>query len=97
MGGAPVPEGVATLAFDTEGGRVFGQSGCNRFSGGFALSGEGLGFGAVAGTMMACPEDLMLVEQRFLGALPRVDRFDIAPDGALELYAGGAVVLRALR
>jgi heat shock protein HslJ len=97
VAGEAVPEGVVSLAFDPAEGRVFGQSGCNRFNGGFTLSGEGLGFGATAGTMMACPEDLMQVEQRFLTALPTVDRFDIAPDGALELFSADRVVLRATR
>ena len=47
--------------------------------------------------MMACPEDQMAVEQAFLGGLTTVSRFDIAADGALELYAADRVVIRARR
>jgi heat shock protein HslJ len=85
------------ITFDPKSGRVFGTSGCNRFSGGFTLTGEGLGFGAAAGTMMACPEDQMAVEQAFLSGLTTISRFDIAADGALELYAADRVVIRARR
>jgi heat shock protein HslJ len=85
------------ITFDPASGRVFGSSGCNRYSGGFTLTGEGLSFGAAAGTMMACPDDQMAVEQAFLGGLTTVSRFDIAADGALELYAADRVVIRARR
>jgi heat shock protein HslJ len=85
------------ITFDPATGRVFGTSGCNRYSGGFTLTGEGLGFGAAAGTMMACPEDQMAVEQAFLSGLTTISRFDIAADGALELYAADRVVIRARR
>ena len=96
--GAVLPEGAeVSIAFDTGAGRVFGNSGCNRFNGGFALSGEGLSFGAAAGTMMACPDDLMAVEQAFLMGLTTVDRFDLTANGALELYSGATVVVRARR
>ncbi len=96
--GAVLPEGAeVSIAFDTGAARVFGGSGCNRYNGGFTLSGEGLTFGAAAGTMMACPEDLMAVEQAFLMGLTTVDRFDLSADGALELYSGSTVVVRARR
>jgi heat shock protein HslJ len=85
------------ITFDPASSQVFGNSGCNRYSGGFTLTGEGLSFGAAAGTMMACPEDQMAVEQAFLGGLTTISRFDIAADGALELYAADRVVIRARR
>lgn len=86
-----------TLVFDPREGGVFGKSACNRYRGGFTLTGEGLSFGPAAGTMMACPDDLMAVERSFLTTLETVDRFDVAPDGALELVAGDRVVIRARR
>lgn len=85
------------ITFDPASGQVFGTSGCNRYAGGFTLTGEGLSFGAAAGTMMACPEDQMAVEQTFLRGLTTISRFDIAADGALELYAADRVVIRARR
>jgi heat shock protein HslJ/uncharacterized lipoprotein YbaY len=95
--GAVLPRGSeVSLEFDTTASRVSGQGGCNRFNGGFDLTGEGLSFGPAAATMMACPQDLMAIEAVFLKALETIDRFDLV-DGALELYAGGTVVLRARR
>lgn len=95
---APMPAGAeASLDFDVASGRVSGKGGCNRYTGGFTLTGEGLSFGPAASTMMACPEDLMSLEQAFHKALKAVDRFDFATDGALELLAGDAVVIRARR
>ncbi len=96
--GAVLPEGSeVSMIFDAGAGRVYGKSACNRYNGGFTLTGEGLSFGPAAGTMMACPQDLMAVEQTFLKSLETVDRFDFAESGALDLYAGGTVVIRARR
>ncbi|SHL28161.1 Heat shock protein HslJ [Roseovarius marisflavi] len=65
--------------------RVAGSTGCNRMVGGFSLTGEGMHFGAMGSTMMACPAPLMEQERRMLDALEQVTRFDIADDGALYL------------
>ncbi|GAW34663.1 META domain protein [Roseovarius sp. A-2] len=78
-------------------GRVAGSSGCNRLIGGFTLTGEGLQFGAMGSTMMACHEPLMEQERRMLDALEQVTRFDVTADGALLLIGGegGGVLLEA--
>ena len=65
--------------------RVAGSTGCNRMVGGFNLTGEGIHFGAMSSTMMACPAPLMEQERRMLDALEQVTRFDIMDDGALYL------------
>ena len=68
-------EPEVTLVFDGE--RVAGHSGCNRYMGGVTF-GDGvsdLQFGPLAGTMMACPSDLMDLERRYLKALEGVRRF----------------------
>jgi len=77
--------------------RVAGSSGCNRVVGSFNLTGEGLQFGAMGSTMMACEEPLMRQERRMLDALEQVTRFDITEDGRLLLIGGpdGAVLLEA--
>lgn len=93
---APLPEGTeGSLRF--EAGQVSGRAFCNRFSGGFTLGGEGLRFGPAAATRMACPPAQMAAEGAFLAALAKVDRFDIAADGTLELIGGDRVLLRAAR
>ena len=66
-------------------GRVAGSAGCNRLVGGFTLTGEGLSFGQMASTMMACPEPLMAQERRMLDALEQVAAFDMDGRGTLRL------------
>jgi heat shock protein HslJ len=77
--------------------RVAGSTGCNRFVGGFTLTGEGLQFGALGSTLMACPDPLMAQERAMLDALELVTRFDIAEDGTLRLIGGpqDAVLIEA--
>lgn len=85
----------ADITFD--GDRVAGRAACNRFSGGFTLTGEGLSFGAMATTRMACPGGLMQAEAAVLGAFGKVDRFDISDQGHLLLMAGERVLIEAAR
>ena len=76
--------------------RVAGTASCNRYSGPYRLSGEGLSFGAMISTKMACAEPRMGQETAFLQGLSMVTRFEIAADGALRLLAddGQAIVAR---
>ncbi|MCL5778309.1 META domain-containing protein [Limibaculum sp. FT325] len=68
-------------------GRVSGSGGCNRYSAGFRLTGEGLSVGPAASTMMACAESVMNQERAFLDALAGIAAFDIDETGALILKA----------
>ncbi|MBC7163757.1 MAG: META domain-containing protein [Roseovarius sp.] len=68
--------------------RVAGSTGCNRFIGDFTLTGEGLAFGALGSTLMACSDALMAQERQMLDALENVRRFDLGADGALHLIGG---------
>ncbi|MCC6304520.1 MAG: META domain-containing protein [Rhodobacteraceae bacterium] len=93
-------EGIApalgvTLRIDA--GRASGSTGCNRFAGAVTFGGEGLAFAPAAMTMMACEPGRIEVERRYLDALARVTRFDLAADGALVLYAGDLPLLAADR
>jgi heat shock protein HslJ len=69
-------------------GRAFGSTGCNRFMGGYTLTGEGFSFGQMGVTMMACPEALMKQERAMLDALGAVTRFAFDETGALLLIGG---------
>lgn len=76
-----------TIAFSAD-GRIAGNTGCNRFTGGYTLSGEGLNLQPAGVTLMACPEPLMTQEKRMLDALAQVWRFDLDDTGALLLIGG---------
>lgn len=85
LAGEPVlPETEVTLAFDAA-DRLAGSAGCNRFTGSYAISGEGLSIGPVAATRMACPEPIMAQEMRLFELLEAVVSFDIGEDGSLSL------------
>jgi len=97
LGGAALPpEVTVTLSFAD--GRIAGNSGCNRFTGSFALTGEGLSIGPVAATKMACPPPMMETEQAVFAAFSAITAFDIAPDGTLLLAApDGTALLKATK
>jgi len=74
--GDKVPEdSEITLVFDD--GRVSGHSACNRYMGNVIAKDGGsvIEFGPLAGTMMACPDELMELERRYLKALAGVRKF----------------------
>lgn len=88
LGEAPVPPEVTiTLEFGRD-GRVAGRGGCNRYTGPYTLTGEGLSFGDLASTRMACPQPQMEAEARFLGLLAKVTRVTPGEAGQLKLMAG---------
>lgn len=96
IGPAPLPATPrADITFTAE-GRAHGSSGCNRFTGGFALDGAALRFEPVAGTRMACEAPAMALEQRFLDALAAVRGW--RKDGAALLLTDntGTTVIRLL-
>jgi heat shock protein HslJ/membrane-bound inhibitor of C-type lysozyme len=97
IGGEPVvEESTVTIQFLDE-NRVAGNASCNRYTGGFQLTGEGLSFSQMASTLMACAsEALGAQEARFLSLLQDVYRFEIDPEGRLVLHTAreGGIVAR---
>jgi heat shock protein HslJ len=87
--GMTVPEGAAPT-FEVAGGFMSGASGCNRYMGGLALTGEGLNLQPGGMSMMACEEPLMQFEAAFVDRLGRVSGFDIDEAGRLVLLVDGA-------
>lgn len=86
------------VTISLEGERVFGTSGCNRYFGSYQLTGEGLRFGPIAGTRMACLSgDVSQIEQTFLSALDDVRRFDIGKQGELMLFDANGVIITATK
>lgn len=90
------PEEKITAEFGAD-GHLAGKGPCNRFMGPWTLSGEGLKIGPAAATMMACPGDAMEREQAFFALLDKVNRFEIAEDGALVLFTADGATMRAVR
>jgi heat shock protein HslJ/membrane-bound inhibitor of C-type lysozyme len=87
-GTAPVGTSRITVSFEPD-GRISGHASCNRYSGEYTLTGEGLRIGmSVSSTRTACPPPLLAQEAAFLGLLASVERFELRPDGALILHAG---------
>jgi heat shock protein HslJ len=87
--GVTLPEG-AEPTLEITGDFMSGAAGCNRFTGGIALSGEGLSLKPGGMTMMACEEPLMQLEAAYMERLGRVGLFDIDEAGQLILLVDGA-------
>lgn len=76
---AAPPDAHVDLRF--EGGEASGTSACNSFGGAYTVDGDGLTFGVLGGTEMACaPPALMDLEAAFLGALGAVQEHVVAGD-----------------
>lgn len=92
-GGAAVPEGSpASISFNIE-GQVTGNSGCNRFTGGYVAEGEGVTFQPIAGTRMMCPPEAMAVETAVFAVLQGQATLSVDADGRLVIEgAGGTLV-----
>jgi heat shock protein HslJ/uncharacterized lipoprotein YbaY len=85
-----------TVSFGAD-GLVFGTSSCNSYRGPYTIGGEGLSIGQTAGTLKACPPELMTQETAFLSVLRDVRHFDIRPDGALDLKTADGRTIVAVR
>jgi heat shock protein HslJ len=59
-------DGVRQTITFAKDGTVFGDSGCNRFTGGYTVKGDRITIGPLASTMMACPQPQMDAEATFL-------------------------------
>jgi len=81
-----IPISGRVISIEFQDGEVDGSSGCNSYSGGYGTKGNGIIFGMLASTEMACmdPEGLMDQEQDYLSFLSEVVAFSIE-DGHLIL------------
>jgi heat shock protein HslJ len=85
INGKPIIAGSSPgLKFETD-GKVNGNGSCNRFFGGYQLSGEGLTVGSVGASMMMCDEALMDQEGQIFKVLKELTGFGISGDGKLIL------------
>ena len=97
IGGGGVADNVrSTLRFDPN-GIASGSGGCNRFSGSYASADDGLGFGPLAATRMACPPPAMDQEAKFFVALSAVRSARVEGPSLLLFSAGGAQLVKLKR
>jgi heat shock protein HslJ len=82
-----------SIVFTAE-GRAHGSGGCNRFTGGYNVSGNALRFGQVGSTMMACPPPAMELEHRFHAALVETRGWRIEDRALLLTSEAGVTLLR---
>jgi heat shock protein HslJ len=80
---APASDRQPHLVFDAT-GRVAGADGCNRLTGPYTVKANGITFGTLAATQMACPKTDEIV-QRFHAALKGTSHWSII-NGRLEFY-----------
>ena len=77
-----------------EAGRVYGFSGCNKFTGSYTLEGDRLVLGMLGGTMMACPEPAMSVENLFLKSFSGALHISVAGNDLTLTPENGGDALR---
>lgn len=82
-----------TAFFDRTEGKVSGSAGCNNYLGTYRFDGDKVTISPLGLTRKACPEEVMLQEQAYLGALQEVARFEIAGDTLKLFVKDGQFVL----
>ena len=95
-GAAAAGDRSARIGFAAD-GRVTGSGGCNRLMGSADISDQGITFGTMATTRMACAPKVMEQERKLLDALAATRSYRIA-DTVLTLHdASGAEMVRLTR
>ncbi len=77
-------------------GHVAGFSGCNQYAGTYAIKGDRLTVGPLAGTMMACEEPAMKIENAFRGAFAGELRYAIEKDSLTLTSDSATLVFQAV-
>ena len=97
IAGQPIPDRArVTLEFDADEKRAFGLAACNRYTSGYTLEAARFSLQMMASTKMACPEPLMITEDRFFDALAKVTEFAFDEDGRLQLIGSDGAVSIAI-
>jgi heat shock protein HslJ len=93
LDGASAPLGAggrrATLVI-SDSARVAGFAGCNRYFGGYAVTGTALRFSAIGMTRMACQEGMTL-EQQLARALEATRSYKLSSDELILLGESGPI------
>jgi heat shock protein HslJ len=96
MSAAELPAGVKIEVEFGPDGKVAGSGGCNRFFGGYTVSGNHIKIGPLASTRKGCP-GLIKLEATFFATLQAAASFE-QTDATLILFdASGATLARFVR
>ncbi|MDH0624326.1 META domain-containing protein [Pseudomonas chengduensis] len=82
-----------TVTFAAD-GRAHGHAGCNHWFAGYTLKDDAVRFETPGSTRKMCAPSLMEQEQRFLGALTEVQRWDFNDIGQLQLWPASGKPIR---
>jgi uncharacterized lipoprotein YbaY len=90
-----VARGTSLTAVFGADGRLTGSAGCNRYTAGYEVEGEGIEIGPAASTRMACsePEGIMAQESAFLTALSTPTTWSIQGERLQLRTARGALAV----
>ena len=96
INGVPVTGGPLTMQL--AGKRASGHAGCNEWSTEYEMrSRDGIRFGPIATTSMACAPEVMEQEKRFLTVIQYAQGYSVYGDGSLSLIAGDGRAVRFRR
>lgn len=88
-------EKEAFIGFDTKENRLYGNTSCNNLIGGIQADAKKktISFGQTGSTRRMCAD--METEQKVLGALGRIEKYEITTDGKMNLKTGdGKTVMK---
>lgn len=89
-------EAPPTLSFNSETGRVHGYTGVNIVNGDYSHEGRRLTIGALGATMMAGPEEDMVLERKILEAFENTVKARLSEEGVLEFLNSEDEVIMTL-
>lgn len=93
--GKPVlASATPTVTFEAD-GKINGMASCNRFFGGYSLSGEGLAVGPLGSTKMLCEPEVMEQEAALFALLEAASGFAMGENGQLTLRVPDGRILVA--
>ena len=93
VNGVPVQGGPLTLRLAD--GQASGNAGCNSWSASYELrKNDGIRFGPITTTEMACAPELMEQERRFLSVIEFAQGYSVYGSGGFSLIAGDGRAVR---
>jgi heat shock protein HslJ len=96
MSRAELPAGIKMQVEFQPDGKITGNGGCNRFFGGYTISGNRIKIGPLASTRKGCPE-LLRLETAFFATLQAASSFEQTDTTLILFDAAGATLAQFVR